>query len=93
MIKRCENPHDDHYKYYGKRGIAVAEEWHDFERFKNWAMNNGYDETAPRGVTTIDRIDVDGNYEPGNCRWVDWKVQMNNTRRNKSYKERVKNNG
>ena len=93
MIKRCENPNDNGYKYYGGRGISVANEWHDYSNFKEWAEKSGYDENAKRLDCTIDRIDVDGNYEPSNCRWTDWKVQMNNTRRNKAYKERMKANG
>lgn len=93
MIKRCENTNDDHYEYYGGRGVRVAPEWHDFSVFKEWAYKNGYDENAEHFKCTIDRIDVDGNYEPNNCRWADWKTQMNNTRRNKAYKERVAKNG
>ena len=53
-----------------------------FMNFYNWAMNNGYDENAPRNICTIDRIDVNGNYEPDNCRFVDMKVQQNNRRNN-----------
>ena len=91
MIKRCENPNDKAYQYYGGRGIKVADEWHDFSNFKKWAYANGYYEAQSRTDCTIDRINVDGNYEPGNCRWADWITQMNNTRRNKAY--RRANNG
>ena len=55
--------------------------------FYNWAMNNGYNDTL-----TIDRIDVNGNYEPSNCRWVDVKIQSNNKRNNRKieYKNETK---
>ena len=75
MIQRCENPKQEHYKNYGGRGIRVCDEWHDFRNF--WAdMHDGYAEGLQ-----IDRIDTDGNYEPGNCRWATRSVNMRNTRR------------
>ena len=81
MKDRCRNPNNKRYKDYGGRGITVCEEWlRDYTAFRNWAMANGYDPTAPRGACTIDRIDVDGNYCPENCRWVSMKVQNRNKR-------------
>lgn len=77
MIRRCTNPKEMSYKDYGGRGIAVCDEWTDFQTFKDWAFANGYDDKL-----TIDRINVNGNYEPSNCRWVDMNVQANNTRAN-----------
>lgn len=80
MRKRCENPNDRAYRWYGKRGISVCPEWlgeNGFINFYNWAMANGYEENL-----TIDRKNVNGNYEPSNCRWVTMKEQANNTRRN-----------
>ena len=78
LRKRCNNPNDTNYKYYGKRGISVCKDWdNDFMSFYNWAMQNGYEDNL-----TIDRIDNNGNYEPGNCRWVDMKTQNSNNRNN-----------
>lgn len=78
---RCYNIKNHAYKNYGGRGIAVLHEWeHDFMAFYNWAMANGYNDTL-----TIDRIDVNGNYEPNNCRWVSYKQQSRNRRSNLNY--------
>ena len=74
MKKRCYNDHDSRYANYGGRGIKVCDEWkNDFAAFYEWALNNGYSENL-----TIDRINVDGDYEPNNCRWADRKTQCNN---------------
>ena len=77
MKRRCYNLNDKNYKNYGERGITICEEWNEFINFYNWAIKNNYDDNL-----TIDRIDVNKNYEPNNCRWVDRKIQGNNTRRN-----------
>lgn len=75
---RCYNRNHHKYKIYGARGITMCDEWlHDFMTFYDWAVNNGYNESL-----TIDRIDVNGNYEPNNCRWVDMKTQQRNRRNN-----------
>lgn len=79
---RCYNKHCRGYENYGGRGISVCDEWlNSFESFYEWAIDNGYDEDAPRGKCTIDRIDNDGNYDPSNCRIVDMKTQARNRRK------------
>ena len=79
MKSRCYNPKNENYKNYGGRGIKVCDEWlNDFMNFYNWSINNGYKEDL-----SIDRINSDGNYEPNNCRWIPWKEQTRNTRRNR----------
>lgn len=75
MKARCEHENDPAYKDYGGRGIKLCDGWHDFLTFKDWSYNHGYTDDL-----TIDRIDVNGNYEPDNCRWVGWDIQHNNTR-------------
>ena len=84
MKKRCYNPIAHNYHRYGGRGITICDEWrNDFQSFYDWAMANGYDENAPRGQCTIDRIDNDKGYNPDNCRWVDTATQNKNKSNNR----------
>lgn len=82
MKDRCYNKRNKNYSAYGGRGIRICPEWLlSYQEFRNWALDNGYDEEADRGEHTIDRIDVNGDYEPNNCRWIDINMQQKNTRK------------
>ena len=77
MKDRCEREKSNHYANYGGRGITVCDEWrNDFKAFCDWALSNGYADNL-----TIDRIDVNKNYCPDNCRWVLANEQAKNKRK------------
>lgn len=75
MIARCENPNVDRYPHYGGRGITVCKEWR--EDFEVFLRDMG---RKPSREHSIDRENVNGNYEPGNCRWATAIEQANNKR-------------
>lgn len=76
MISRCYHKNCNQYKNYGGRGIKVCEEWaNNFLYFYEWALTNGY-----KAGLSIDRIDVDKDYSPDNCRWINMSEQQLNRR-------------
>lgn len=78
---RCYNKNNKYYFNYGGRGITMCDEWkNDFIKFKNWALENGFEEHL-----TIDRIDNNKGYFPENCRWVTKQKQDRNKRSNKNF--------
>lgn len=82
MRQRCNYKKAKDFHNYGGRGIKVCSEWENsFIAFKDWAIQNGYADNL-----TIDRINVNGNYEPANCRWITMAEQQKNRRNCKAYK-------
>ena len=76
MKYRCLTPNWKPYKFYGARGITVCEEWkNSYLTFKKWAVDNGYKEDLE-----LERVDVNGNYEPSNCKWINHHEQTLNRR-------------
>lgn len=75
MLRRCTNIECKDYPAYGARGISVCDEWQDLRSFMDWCLSSGY-----RDGLTIERVDVNGNYEPSNCTWIENELQAHNTR-------------
>lgn len=81
MKNRCYNANEPGYKWYGAKGVVVCEDWHDYAKFKSWALANGYTDEL-----SIDRIDPNGDYEPSNCRWI---TRSENSARSQSLDENI----
>lgn len=75
MRKRCRNKNTTYHKDYVDRGIVVCDEWQKYETFRDWALENGYKDNL-----SIERINVNGNYEPNNCKWITISEQQLNKR-------------
>lgn len=90
MFDRCQTPTNAYYKDYGGRGIKVCERWQPPEGFWNFVKDMGpkpsYETSkSGRAIYSLDRIDVNGDYCPENCRWATQSQQVNNQRRSKKY--------
>lgn len=77
MLRRCENPLCKDFPAYGGRGIKICDAWHDGRIFVKWCLDSGYQEGL-----TLERQNVNGNYEPANCTWIPNKLQAKNLRKN-----------
>ena len=78
MKQRCGNTHFKQYHRYGGRGVFLCDEWQEFENFRDWAFDSGYEPGL-----SIDRINNDDGYYPENCRWADRITQQNNRYNNR----------
>lgn len=80
IVSRVTDPDNACYKTYGGRGIKICDEWRDYLKFMDWAFKNGY-----KSDLVIDRIDVNGDYSPKNCRWVTKSESSINRRKKETY--------
>jgi len=82
MKQRCENPNNEEFHSYGGKGITVCPEWHNYEVFKKWALENGYEDGL-----TIDRKNNEKGYSPDNCQWLTRSDNSKKQRLDKIYRE------
>ena len=90
MLNRCFNQNAEKFSYYGGRCITVCDEWlgkDGYRNFVEWSLQNGYinEKYKNKNAVSLDRIDVDGNYSPSNCRWVNYTIQAINRRTTRFY--------
>ena len=85
---RCTNPNNPSYRNYGPRGIRMCDEW-----LNNYKAFRSYMGLKPGPEYTLERINNEGNYEPGNCIWATYTIQNNNSRNNKNYLIRYPSTG
>lgn len=89
MLSRCHNPKNRSWQDYGGRGILVCDRWrYSFDNFYADIGKRPTGRTGNKSKFSLDRINNEGNYEPGNCRWATTKQQMNNRRKFKKHKIR-----
>lgn len=82
MKARCYREKTEHFKYYGERGVSICNEWlgeDGFLNFRNWSTKNGYIDGKK---LSIERKDINGNYEPSNCEWIPFVLQARNRKSN-----------
>lgn len=85
MMNRCYVKDTESYLRYGRRGITVCDNWHNFENFFIWSIENGY-----QYPLSIERVDFNKGYSPDNCKWIPFEMQGKNSRSVKPFTFRRK---